>query len=196
MSFLERLFPKNTPITSTSIIAERERAESEIVSHRAKLEGALASVATMTDAEHQKAEAENAASRRAIVRLESRIAHLQAELPKVIEAEEAAKRAAMDDALRARAEASRAANTVEAEKLLADYEGLAFQVGDILARLDEIAAETNAVNAELHRNPVADGVVGFSDIHRKRPQGHYELPLSGLVLPPAFAGEKAAWPRS
>ena len=169
MSFLERLFPKNTPITSASILAERERAESEIVSHRAKLEGAMASIATMTDEQHVAAEASIAATKRAISRLEAKVAHLNDELPGVIAAEEVATQAARDTALRQRAEACRKANTIEAKKLLAEYDKLAAAMGDVFARLSEIADETNAVNAALRFNPIAESVSLYDAIYRRTP---------------------------
>ncbi len=169
MSFLERLFPKNTPITSASILAERERAEFEIVSHRAKLEGAMASIATMTDEQHVAAEASIAATKRAISRLEAKVAHLNDELPGVIAAEEVATQAARDTALRQRAEACRKANTIEAKKLLAEYDKLAAAMGDVFARLSEIADETNAVNAALRFNPIAESVSLYDAIYRRTP---------------------------
>jgi hypothetical protein len=170
MSILERFFGgKPTVITSTLIRADIERCESEIAALHGKMDGAMAGLATMTDADHVAAEATIAAGKRSVARLDARVAHLTAELPKVIAAEEAAAKVAADEALRQRAEAARKANTKEAAKLLTEYDKLAGPMADILARLAEITDEANAVNAELHKTPVAEGVIGYSTLHRKTP---------------------------
>jgi hypothetical protein len=161
----------------------------------------------MTDAEHVKMETDIAATKRAIKRLDSRIALLSDQLPAVLAAEEAAQAAAKDEALRKRAEECRKANIVESKKLLTEYDIAAAKIGDILARLKEIADETTSVNEALHANPVADSVLCRDTLYRKHPDreatericfraGHYEVPLSGIHLPPAFTGGKAHWPRS
>jgi hypothetical protein len=164
-------------------------------------------IAAMTDEQHVAAEANVAALRRAITRLQARVSLLNDELPKVEAAEGAAQAAAKDEALRQHAEAVRKANTVESKKLFAAIDKLSCQMSDVLARLNEIADETNDVNDALHSNPVADGVIGYETLYRKHPDrkaiegigfrpGHYELPLSAMVLPATFAGGKAHWPRS
>ncbi|RTL61579.1 MAG: hypothetical protein EKK42_34680 [Pseudonocardiaceae bacterium] len=260
MNILAKLLPAKTAITSDSIRAEIVRNESEVASLQTKLARADASIAALDDAEHIKVIEASAATRRAIDRLNAARAHLEAELPLRAAEEEAAAKVAGDEALRQRADACRKATTKEAAKLLADYDKLAIQIGDILARLDEIANETNAVNSALHSNPVAESVTDFNTVHRKHPDrlaterrelrpvyvwgdgtvepadldsdgnpkrpekkwihheqryttanieqreivvarshfrpGHYENPLSAIHLPPAFAGGKAAWPRS
>jgi hypothetical protein len=71
--------------------------------------------------------------------------------------------------LRQRAEACRKANAKEAAKLLSEYEKLAGQMADVLARLAEICAQTDAVNAELRKNQVAETVSTYNEIHRKTP---------------------------
>jgi hypothetical protein len=170
MSILERFFGgKPTVITSTLIRADIERCESEIAALHGKMDGAMAGLATMTDADHVAAEATIAAGKRSVARLDARVAHLTAELPKVIAAEEAAAKVAADEALRQRAEAARKANTKEAAKLLSEYEKLAGPMADILARFAAIDAEREAVNEALHKNPVAEGVIGYSTLHRKTP---------------------------
>jgi hypothetical protein len=118
MGILQRLFPAKTTITSATIKAEIEYSEAEINRLQAEIGPKLAAIATMDDAEHVKAEADVSASKRAVARLDSRIAHLQSELPTALAAEEAAAKAAADAALRARAEACRKANEKEAAKLL------------------------------------------------------------------------------
>ncbi|QND70767.1 hypothetical protein [Tardiphaga robiniae] len=170
MSMLERFFGgKATVITSTLIRADIERCESEIAALHGTMDGAMAGLATMTDADHVAAEATIAAGKRSVARLDARVAHLTAELPKVIAAEEAAAKIAADEALRQRAEAARKANAKEAAKLLSEYEKLAGPMADILARLAAIDAEREAVNEALHKNPVAEGVVGYSTLLRKAP---------------------------
>jgi hypothetical protein len=161
----------------------------------------------INDSEHQAVEQSSAATKRAIDRLDARIAHLQSELPRVEAEEAAAQAAAKDEALRKLAEDCRKANIVESKKLLTEYDIAAAKIGDIRARLKEIADETTSVNEALHANPVADSVLCRDTLYRKNPDreatericfraGHYEVPLSGIHLPPAFAGGKAHWPRS
>jgi chromosome segregation ATPase len=196
MGILQRLFPAKTAITSETIKAEIDYSESEIKQLQAEIGPRLASIATMTDAEHVKMEADIAATKRAIKRLDARIAHLQSELPAIIESEKAAQAAAKDEALRKRAEGCRKMNTVESKKLLTDFDQLASQMGDVLARLKEIADETNSVNKALRENRVADSVVSYDSLYRKHSAGHYEFPFSAMVIPAAFSGGNAHWPRS
>lgn len=170
MGILEKFFSgKSVAISSTMIVNEISRSECEIAALQTKSEVAMADVATMTDSQHVAAEAGIAATKRAIARLDKRIAHLSNELPKAIVTEEAVAKASAREALRQRTEAARMANTKEAEKLLADYNKLASTLGDIFARLAEIAVETHSVNAELSRNPVAEHVVFYDAVHRKYP---------------------------
>lgn len=177
MNMIAKLFAPKTAITSATIRAEIERAESEITAHSAKLEGVLAGIAVMNDSQHAQAEADAAAIKRAIMRLEARANHLAAELPNVIAAEEANAKAAADDALRQRAEAARKANTKEAATLLADYAVHAARVAEVIAKLEALDIETTAVNAALRTNPVAKPVTGYAEIHRKRPN----RPASGVT---------------
>lgn len=167
MNMIAKFFSKNTVVTSETIRVEIGRTQNEISSLHGKLDGVMAGVATMTDAEHIAAEADVAAIKRTITRLEARVAHLTDELPKVLAAEEAATKTAADDALRQRAEAARKANSKEAATLLREYDKLASQIGDILSRLNEIASETDSVNQTLRSNPVAEGVIGWDALHRK-----------------------------
>lgn len=259
MGIIDRLFPAKTTVTADTIRAEIERAEGEIASLRGKCEAVFAGLASMTDAEHIAAEADIAATKRAIVRLDARVAHLTAELPAVAAAEESAKTASVNEALRKRAESVRRANEKDAAKLLAEYDLIGAKLGDILARLNEIAAETNSVNADLAHNPVAESITGYETLHRKHPDrqaterremldvwvhadgtvtkatknadgsfaqplrtfhrtlgydpqpmlerrevvvgqtyfrpGHYESPLSAIILPPGLVGNSGHWPR-
>lgn len=150
MGMIEKFFGgKASAITSVMIRDEIARAEGEINTLRTKLGSALAGVATMSDAEHIKVEGEIAAIERAVMRLEARVAYLNTELPTVIEAEGAAAKTATDEALRQRAEMARKANEKEAAKLLADYNAHAAKIGDILARLEEIAADTNRASMPI-----------------------------------------------
>lgn len=169
MNMITKLFAPKTAITSATIRAEIERAESEITAYSAKLEGMLAGIAVMNDSQHAQAEADAAAIKRAIMRLEARANHLAAELPNVIAAEEADAKAADDEALRQRAEAARKANTKEAAKLLADYAAHAAWVAEVIAKLEALDIETTAVNAALRSNPVAATVAGYDAIHRRSP---------------------------
>jgi hypothetical protein len=166
MSFLAKLMPAKALITSDSIRAEIVSAQSEIDNHRVKLAGAMDGVALMNDSEHVAAEASIAATKRAIARLESKVAHLTTELPNAIAKEEAAAKTAADEALRQRAESSRKANTVEAKKLLNEYNIHAAKVAGILAQLKGLADEANAINVELGKNPVADAVPSYEHVHR------------------------------
>lgn len=120
MGILQRLFPAKTIITSETIKAEIERAESELANHREKVQAANVSVALLSDEAHVKIENEIAADRRAITRLQALVTHLSDELPAIIEDEEAARAAAKDEALRKRAEDCRKANIVEGQ---ADFGG-------------------------------------------------------------------------
>ena len=168
MSILQVLFSgKSTAITSATVRDEVARAEAEISIHRTNLDSAMSSIATMSDAEHLKAEADIGVMNRAIARLGARVSHLAAELPNLLAAEEAAAKIAADEALRRRAASARKANSKEAAALLQQYAKLAEQVADIFARLDDISAETAAVNNELRLNPVAERVLGYNNIHRK-----------------------------
>ena len=106
------------------------------------------------------------------------------------------KAAAKDEALRKRAEDCRKANAVEGKKLLTEFDKLASQMGDVLVRIKEIADETMSVNKALHANPVADSIICYENLYRQRPAGYYEFPFSEIILPTAFAGGKAHWPRS
>lgn len=165
---IAKFFAKNTVVTSETIRVEIGRTQREISSLHRKLDGVMAGVATMTDAEHIAAEADVAAIKRSIVRLEARADHLVSELPKVLAAEESAAKVAADESLRLRAEASRKANSKEAATLLRDYDKLAAELSNVLARLGAIADERNAVNEALRASPVAEGIVGYDDLHRKQ----------------------------
>ncbi|WP_319796619.1 hypothetical protein [Nitrobacter sp.] len=196
MGILEKFFPAKTAITSAAIRAEIDHSEAEIARLQAEIGPKLAAIAAMTDAEHVRAEADIAATKRAIARLDARVAHLTNELPAVVAAEEAAQVATKNEALRQRAEDCRKMNAAEAKKLLADYDRLASQMGDVFARLNEIADETNSVNKVLSSNRVADSIVGYETLYRRLPAGHFEFPFSAIVLPAGFSGGKAHWPRS
>lgn len=169
MSFINKLLGSKAAVTSAGIRDEIEMAESEAAALRAKIEGVMDGIAAFSDEQHLAAEANVAALRRAITRLEARANTLAAEFPTVIAAEEAAQKAEADKALTDRAEKCRKANTVEAKKLLADYDRLASQMGDIFQRLDKIAEERNAINKELKDNPVADDLPHWHDLFRKQP---------------------------
>jgi hypothetical protein len=170
MLFMTKIFGgKTATVTSTMIRARITEAETEIAALRAKIGGALAGVAALSDSEHLQIESEIAATERAIIRLESLVTYLRDELPKAIATEAAAEKAAADEALRQRAEAAREANTKAAAKLLKDYDKLAAQIGDIFSRLKEISDETTAVNAALRTTPLAATVASYHDIHRKSP---------------------------
>jgi hypothetical protein len=121
---------------------------------------------------------------------------LSDQLPAVLAAKAAAQAAAKDEALRKRAEDCRKANAVEGKKLLTEFDKLASQMGDVLARIKEIADETMSVNKALHANPVADSIICYESLYRRPPAGYYEFPFSEIILPAAFAGGKAHWPRS
>lgn len=170
MGMIEKFFGgKASTVTSSMIRDEIERAEGEINALRVKLGGALAGVAAMSDAEHVKVEGEIAGIERAITRLEARLAYLNTELPTVIAAQEAAANVAADELLRQRAEAARKANIKEAAVILREYESHVAKIIDGLIRLDEISAETNAVNQALGLNPVAEHVLSYDDVHRRHP---------------------------
>jgi chromosome segregation ATPase len=196
MGIIDKLLGSKTAITSDMIQAEIERAEGEIVTLQSKLAAARSGIMLLSDAEHQAVEQSSAATKRAIDRLDMRIAHRQSEFPAILKAEEAAQAAAKDEALRRRAEECRKMNAVESKKLLTEFDKLASQMGDVLARIKEIADETMSVNKALHANPVADSIICYENLYRQRPAGYYEYPFSEIILPTAFAGGKAHWHRS
>lgn len=79
---------------------------------------------------------------------------------------------------------------------MTEFYKLASQMGDVLARLHEIADETNSVNATVKNNPTSDRIIGYETLYRQHPAGHYEFPFSAMVIPAAFSGGTAHWPRS
>lgn len=196
MSVITKFFSKSSVITSDMIRNEISEAERKIADHRAKIQAANVSVALLSDEAHVKIENEIAGDRRAITRLEARASLLTEQLPAVLAAEEAAEAAAKDEALRNRAEACRKANAVEGKKLLTEFDKLASQMGDVLARIKEIADETNSVNQALRLSPLADSVICYENLYRRPRAGLYEFPFSEIILPPAFTGGKQHWPRS
>ena len=169
MRILEKIFGRKSDATSAMILSKIKCSESEISTLHAKAAAEMADVATMTDAEHVAAEARIAATKRAIARLDGLVASLSEELPMVIASEEISAKMAADEALRQRAEALRKTIGTEVPKLLANYDKLASSIGEIVARLININAETNSLNAELRLNPVAEIVTGYEAIHRKHP---------------------------
>ena len=169
MGLMEKFFGKSAAITSAMIRAEIDRAQDELTATRTELSTALGGIAVMSDSEHQKADERAATLRRAVARFEAKIAGLESELPAVVAAEEVAATAAANEALRQRAEAARKSVNKEAAALLREYDTLAAKIGDILARLDQIAAETNNVNQALRVNPVAESVAGYDSVHRAHP---------------------------
>lgn len=195
MSMITKFFSKSAAITSDMLRNEISKAEGEIVTLQSKLAAARSGIMFMSDSEHQAVEADAAATERAITRLDARIAHLRSELPRLEAAEEAAQAAAKDEALRNRAEACRNANAVESKKLLTEFDKLASQMGDILARLKDIGDETNSVNQALRLSPVAERITCFENLYRSPRAGLYEFPFSEVILPPAFTGGKGHWPR-
>jgi hypothetical protein len=207
MGIIDKLLGSKTAITSEMMQAEIERAEGEIVTLQSKLAAARSGIMLLSDAEHQAVEQSSAATKRAIDRLDMRVAHLQSELPAIIESEKAAEAAAKDEALRKNAEACRKANAKEAKVLLESYAEHANAIAETIARLREISDEVIAVNVALSRNPVAESIVGYDTLYRKHPDreetgsvpfrpGRYEDSLEMAVrLPPAFVGTYI-WPRS
>lgn len=169
MGIIEKIFSKATTITAEAIREEIARAERQIATHRTNLEIAAANIATMDDAQHRAADEDMAVIRRSIARLEARVSQLAAELPGIVAAEEIAAKAANDEALRRRRENVHKANTKGAAALLHRFDKAAAEIAAVLAALEELEAETAAVNKELHRNPVAEHVPSFNDIHRKHP---------------------------
>jgi hypothetical protein len=196
MGIVDKLLGSKTAITSATIREEISKAERDIADHRAKIEAANVNVALLSDEAHVKIESEIAADRRAITRLEARVSLLTEQLPTVLAAEEAAQAAAKDEALRKRAEACRNANTVESKKLLIEYDAAAAKIGEILARLNEIADETNSVNQALRLSPLAENIICYETLFRRHPAGFCEFPFSEIILPAAFTGGKQHWPRS
>jgi hypothetical protein len=69
-------------------------------------------------------------------------------------------------------------------------------MGDVSTRIKEIANETISVNETLHTNPVADSIICYENLYRRHSAGFYEFPFSEIILPAAFTGGKAHWPRS
>lgn len=169
MNILAKLMPAKITITADSIRAEIARAESEIDTLNSKLATQISGIALLDDAAHQKTEIEISMTRRAIARLDSRLSHLHAELPLLIEAEASASQAAADATLRQRAEAARKASTKESEALLREYDAYAEKIADVLSRLREINTERDRVNEALRFNPIAEYVPSYASVHRKHP---------------------------
>jgi len=259
MGMLEKFFGGKAGIITADLVRKDiASAEAQIAAHRTNLETALANIATMDDAQHRAAEEDMALIRRSIARLEARVSQLAAELPGIVAAEEIAAKVAAEETLRRRRENAFKANTKGAAALLHRFDKAATEIAAVLAALEELDAETTAVNAELRRTPVAAHVPSYTDIHRRnadreasekrevrlgwvdgdgnfreatidkegRPvpsppsvdrhgrlvpprlerrevvverthfrAGHYEESLSGVRLPPAFAGGEYYWPR-
>lgn len=168
MNLLSKIFGKK-PINSTTIAAEIEKARTEHDEAIAKRGAAVAGLGTMSDAEHVQAEAEYEKHRRAADRAAARIAELEAAHADALAAEAEAERVAAEQRLRDRVEAARHAVDVEAADLLQAYDEHAAAIGDILARLDAINAETNTINETIRHRPEIEGVVGVDATHRKHP---------------------------
>jgi hypothetical protein len=170
MGILDKLFNgKSTPVTSQAIRDEIARAEAQIATHRKNLDIASANIATMDDAQHRLAEEDMTVIKRSIARLEARVSQLAAELPGIVAAEEIAAKGVADEALRRRRENAHKANTKGAAALLNRFDKAATEIAAVLTALEELDAETIAVNNELRRNPVAAHVPSYTDIHRKHP---------------------------
>lgn len=168
MKILNHIFGKKAP-TSATIAVEIEKARKEYDGALAKRVAGLAGLSTMSDAEHQKAEVEYEAHRRAADRAAARITELEKAHAEALAAEAEAERIAAEQRLRDRVEAARQAVEVEAAELLREYDVAAAKVGDILARLDAINAETNAVNEAIRHRPDIEGVASIDRVHRKHP---------------------------
>jgi hypothetical protein len=167
MGIIEKLFSKSTAITADMVRKEIASAEAQIATHRRNIETASESIVSMDDAQHRAAEEDMAVIRRSIARLEARVSQLAAELPEIVAAEEIAAKVAADEALRRRRENAFKANTKGAAALLHRFDKAATEIAAVLAALDELDAETTAVNNELRRNPVADHVPSYQAVHRK-----------------------------
>jgi hypothetical protein len=168
MKLLNHIFGKKTP-TSTAIAAEIEKARTEHAAAVAKRGAALAGLSTMSDAEHIKAEAEYQAQRRAADRAEARVADLEKAYAEALAAEAATEKRAESERFRQRIEAARHAVEIEAAELLAQYDRHAAAVGDIIARVNEINAEANAVNEAGRHAPGFEPVRNTDAAHRKHP---------------------------
>jgi hypothetical protein len=168
MKILNHIFGKKTP-TSTAIAAEIEKARAEHAAAVAKRGAALAGLSTMSDAEHIKAEAEYQAQRRATDRAEARVVDLEKAHAEALAAEAEAERRAEAERFRQRIEAARHAVEIEAAELLAQYDRHAAAVGDIIARVNEINAEADAVNEAGRHTPGFEPVRNTDAAHRKHP---------------------------
>jgi hypothetical protein len=168
MKLLNHIFGKKTP-TSSAIAAEIEKARAEHAAAVAKRAAALADLSTMSDAEHIKAEAEYQAQRRAADRAEARVADLEKARAEALAVEAEAAKRVEAERFRVRIEAARHAVEIEAAELLAQYDRHAAAVGDIIARVNEINAEANAVNEAGRHAPGFEPVRNTDTAHRKHP---------------------------
>ncbi|MBT1516164.1 hypothetical protein KIP88_37520 [Bradyrhizobium sp. SRL28] len=168
MKILNHIFGKKTP-TSTAIAAELEKARAEHADGIVKRGAALAGLSTMSDAEHIKAEAEYQAQRRAADRAEARVAELEKAHADALAAEAEAGKRAQADRFRARVEAARNAIEIEAAELLSAYDEHASAIANVLARLDAINTEANAVNENGRHVPGFEPVCNTDAAHRKHP---------------------------
>ncbi|WP_157088585.1 hypothetical protein [Bradyrhizobium jicamae] len=168
MKILNHLFGKKTP-TSLAIAAEIETARAEHAAAVAKRGAALAGLSTMSDAEHIKAEAEYQAQRRAADRAEARVADLEKAHAEALAAEADAEKRVETERFHQRIEAARHAVEVEAATLLRSYDEHAAAIADVLARLDAMNAEANAVNDAGRHTPGFEPVRNTDAAHRKHP---------------------------
>jgi hypothetical protein len=166
MNILNHIFGKKTP-TSTTIAAEIEKARKEHDNAIAKRGAALAGLGAFSDAEHVQAEAEYETHRRAADRAAARITELEKAHAEALATEAEAERIAAEQRLRDRVEAARRAVEIEAAELLRAYDNHAAEIGDILARLEEIDGETRAVNEAVRRRSDIEGVASIDTVHRK-----------------------------
>lgn len=164
MDLIKRIFGSK-PVGAAAIFREIAKTNADLDKARARLRAAaaaLADIAVMTDGEHAAALADQTEATRLVARLEARIAALQ-------DAHVAAQKVEADAALLARAKAAKRTVEVEAAKLLDRYDALAAELADVLGGLRAIREETDAVNAELRRNPVHSHVKDYGTLHRKHP---------------------------
>ena len=168
MNILKYLLGKTTA-TSTTISAEISKAEHERAILRARVNAALAGLATMTDAEHVAAESKQAELTRNEARLEARIAELRAELATAEAAEVEAARIADENLFSARITAAREALANDAPQFLREYDGLAEKIVAVLGKLCSIDAEITAVNAARRYTPGAESIPSINETYRKQP---------------------------
>lgn len=141
MNILNAIWPKAKKITSETIAAEIQRAESDLAATHDKLARVFDGLAVMSDEQHADAEDKATTLRRYGERLQARIDALRVERDAALAVEAEAAKLAAESAHRKCVDAARNAVEVEGEELLRSYDRYANEIASIMARIAEINTE-------------------------------------------------------